>query len=181
MIITRTDSQVYPYPPAMTWFLILIMAIAIQYVCTIYFVTMRTRLRVFTPEFMEQFRTEHATAFPDQKMPQFGYPDCGNGRYGKKLAYADWYAMNNAQRAQGNFLEQITFITMLSVVSAIGYPWVSIALFAAYQVGRAIFTIFYAKSGPNSRIAGALIMDVAILGQLGLSIASIVQICQQTK
>ena len=162
MIINRLESQVYPYPAEMTWFLILIVAIAIQYVITIYAVTMKTRLRVFNPEFMEQFKTEHSEAFPDQKMPQYGYPDCGNGRYGKKLAYADWYAMNNAQRAQGNFLEQITFITGMSIVSAIGYPWISFALFATYQLGRMIFTICYAKSGPNSRIAGALLMDLAI-------------------
>ena len=142
--------------------MLLVVAIAIQYVVTVYAVTMRTRIQVFRRHFMKQFAAEHEKAFPGQKLPEFGYPDCGNGYYGKRLAYADWYRMNNAQRVQGNFLEQITFITGVSIVAALAYPWYAMYLFVAYQVGRLIFSVCYSSGGPNTRIFGALLMDLAI-------------------
>ena len=70
------------------WVLFLVMAIALQYLFTIYFVTMRSRLSAFNKAFMQQFNDEHSKAFPGQtKAPEYGYPDTGNGRYGMKLAY----------------------------------------------------------------------------------------------
>ncbi len=53
-----------------------------------YAFTMRARANAFTKEFMKKFAEEHAAAFPNRpNVPEFGYPDCGNGRYGKALSY----------------------------------------------------------------------------------------------
>ena len=61
---------------------------------------------MFRRTFMSQFDKEHSEAFPHlDKAPEFGYPDCGNGYYGKRLPYQDWLTMNNGQRVQINFLE----------------------------------------------------------------------------
>lgn len=128
---------------------------------------MRARIKVFTKEFMQTFAKEHAEAFPDRpNPPQFGYPDTGNGRYGKALPYLDWYDMNNGQRVQINFLEQITFIIGMSVIAALqkDCTWYAFGFLAAYSCGRLIFTFGYTMAGPGGRLAGAILMDLAILG-----------------
>ena len=106
----------------------------------------------------------HCVAFPQRpEPPQWGYPDSGNGYYGKRLSYGNWYDMNNGQRAQINFLEQITFIISITVISGFYYPWWAFGLITAYWIGRLVFTMGYTKAGPNARLPGALIMDLAIL------------------
>lgn len=61
-----------------------------------YFITMAARIKAYTKEFMAQFAEEHAKAFPKRpEPPQWGYPDTGNGTFGKKLPYKQWYDVNN--------------------------------------------------------------------------------------
>ena len=114
--------------------------------------------------------------------PQWGYPDTGCGRYGKALPYADWYAMNNGQRAQINFLEQFTFIVGMAVIAALYKPcaWYSFAFLVVYWVGRLLFSLGYTKAGPNARLPGAIAMDLAILALLCTAIASFSKLIQQT-
>ena len=118
---------------------------------------------------MRKFDEEHQKAFGLPKAPQYGYPDSGNGRYAKQLPYADWYKMNNGQRAQINFLEQITFILVCSLVASLSFPEYAFWLQIGFIVGRFLFTVGYTSSGPNARLPGALIMDVCILAALVLS------------
>ena len=74
-----------------TWCLIILMALMWLYIVTIYFCTMRIRLRVFNKEYMSQFADEHRAAFPEKPdPPQYGYPDTGYGWYGRKLDYYQW-------------------------------------------------------------------------------------------
>ena len=76
--------------------LIVVCLLVMQYAFTMYFFTMAARIRVFTVEFMDQFKQMHCVAFPHRpEPPQWGYPDTGNGFYGKKLSYEHWYNMNN--------------------------------------------------------------------------------------
>ena len=89
-------GNTYPYTTSVTNLLALTILIAIQYILTSYFVTMRARVKVFNKEFMAQFDQEHKNALGQSaSVPKFGYPDCGNGYYAKKLSYADWFYMNN--------------------------------------------------------------------------------------
>ena len=83
--------------------------------------------------------------------------------------------MNNGQRAQINFLEQITFIIGMTLLTAAhsDYDWYAVELLAAYSVGRFIFTLGYTKAGPNARVPGAIIMDLAILALLVLAFKSV--------
>lgn len=133
---------------------------------------MATRIKVFNEAFMQKFSQEHEEAFKDRKLPKFGYPDTGNGKFGKALPYADWYKMNNGQRAQINFLEQITFILGTGLISAFEPTcvWWAFGFLATFWVGRILFSIGYTSKGPGGRLAGAIIGDVAILGLIVLSI-----------
>ena len=68
MQIVRVPEAEYKIPKELLWCLILAMAIVLQYVFTIYFVTMRIRIKTFTRKFMEQFDEQHREAFPGQEQ-----------------------------------------------------------------------------------------------------------------
>ena len=100
MKITAVPESQFDIPKEYKWVLLVVCAILLQYALTMYFFTMRARIQVFRRSFMRQFDEEHAKAFPGQeKAPEFGYPDTGNGYYGKRLPYDQWFKMNNGQRA----------------------------------------------------------------------------------
>ena len=71
--------------------------------------------------------------------------------------------MNNGQRCQINFLEQITFIITTGLITSISYPTYALYGLIAWFFGRAFFTIGYTAKGPQGRLVGALIMDFAML------------------
>ena len=129
------DPQKLPYSSGVTWVLLFVCLLAVQYFLTMYLVTMRARMRTLTKDHMKQFAKEHSEAYGGQKPPQFGYPDSGNGRFAKKLPYLDWYDMNNGQRAQINFLEQITFVVGLALIMAANQKnrWASGVILAVYS------------------------------------------------
>ena len=86
------DASQFKIPKELMFTLVVVFALVIQYIITMYTVVMRVRLQVFRRKFMNQFDAMHKKAFPDKaKAPEFGYPDSGNGFYGKKLAYPDWF------------------------------------------------------------------------------------------
>ncbi len=66
----------------------------------------------------------------------------------------------------------------MSVIAALysACTWAAFCLLAAYSVGRLLFSFGYTKAGPNGRIVGAIIMDLAILGQLITAIVSIAKL-----
>ena len=82
--------------------------------------------------------------------------------------------MNNAMRVQHNFLEQITFFATVSLVAALAKPAIAAGFLFCYCLGRYVFGAGYLMKGPNSRIAGAIAVDIGIFGQLGLAIYSVV-------
>ena len=149
-IVALPQGTPYPYEQKMTLMFILFFLLAGQYVVTTYAVTMRIRTRVFNSDFMQKFKEEHEKAFPGKQPPTHGYPDTGCGRYGKALSYKDWYDMNNGQRCQQNFLEQITFILGISLVAALqpDCTWAAFGILAAYVIGRFVFTLGYSRFGP---------------------------------
>ena len=67
MQIVRVPEAEFKIPKELLWCLILAMAIILQYVITIYAVTMRARIQVFSRKFMEQFDEVHREAFPGQE------------------------------------------------------------------------------------------------------------------
>ena len=84
---------------------------------------MRARIGIFRRRFMNQFDKQHTAAFPwSSKAPEFGYPDIGNGFFGKKLPYPEWFKMANGQRCQINFLEHLTFAILAPLIISLSYP-----------------------------------------------------------
>ena len=148
-----------------------LIAIAIQCIFT-GFVAGGGRRKAFSKEFMEKhFGEEHKKAFGGSP-PKQGYPDMGNGRFSDKLDYKTWYNFNNRQRAHYNFVEQIGSVVALLIVAGIGYPEVSSILGWFYFAGRLLFTAGYVAKGPNARVAGALILDIGLIGLIIVSVLS---------
>mmetsp|Transcript_29264 Transcript_29264/g.39558 ORF Transcript_29264/g.39558 Transcript_29264/m.39558 type:complete len:106 (-) Transcript_29264:78-395(-) len=98
----------------------------------------------------------------------WGYPDTGNSYYASKLPYDKWYSLNNTYRVQNNFLESITYAILMSIACGIKYPYYTAIAQGCYIVGRFLFTLGYTIAGPNARIPGALLVDVAIFWWVGL-------------
>ena len=133
---------------------------------------MGARTKVFTADFMKQFDKEHQAAF-GKNAADMGYPDTGCGRYSKKLAYQDWYAMNNGQRAQMNSLEQLTLVVLLPLVAGIVYPLPAMVLQCSYIVGRFLFGFAYTSKGPNARLYGIAFMYLSVLAMLVMTCLSL--------
>ena len=180
MKIVAVPSDQFTFQKEQLWIYIICLASCIMYIVVAYAITMRIRMQVFDRKFMEQFDKEHAEAFgtegfgSSKQAPEFGFPDSGNGRFAKKLPYADWFRMNNGQRCQVNFLEHITFAILGPVVGGFAYAWWGLGCAILIFVGRLIFTIGYSIGGPGWRIPGALLMDLGLFASfILLMIASI--------
>lgn len=96
----------------------------------------------------------------------------GCGRYAAKLSEADWLHFNNAQRAHYNFVEGVATYIVMILAAGIYYPIYASIMGVLVLVGRMLFAIGYVSAGANGRLAGALLVDVALLGLLGLSLCS---------
>lgn len=101
------------------------------------------------------------------------HPDPGLGRFADKLSVEDWMALNTAQRAAGNYLEQQTAIVTLLLLSGLFYPLFAASIGAVYMVGRYLFsTGIQSKSGTSGRAKGFFICMLCHLALLGCTIFS---------
>ena len=130
------------------------------------------RKKTFTEEWMkENFGQEHREALNDDIKGQ-GYPDMGNGIYSQKLSYKQWYEFNSAQRAHYNYVEWIASTLALILIAGVYFPVPSAALGLGVFLGRLIYAIGYAIGGPQGRLIGVLINDLAFLGTFVLAFIS---------
>ena len=111
---------------------------------------------------MKQFEQEHQEAFGCSPDP-YGNPDNGNGYYAEKLTYKQWYDFNNGQRAHYNFLETFTPLAVMHFICAINLPFLAMICGFGCVLGKILYSVGYMSGGPQGRIAGALIVDVALL------------------
>ena len=73
---------------------------------------------------------------------------------------------NNYQRAHYNYLEQIIFILLATLISSFQLPSEAGILAIVYSVGRVFYSWGYYHD-PNKRLFGALIVDLSLLGLIG--------------
>eukprot|EP01113_Clastostelium_recurvatum_P031150 TRINITY_DN385_c0_g1_i2.p1 TRINITY_DN385_c0_g1~~TRINITY_DN385_c0_g1_i2.p1 ORF type:complete len:177 (+),score=45.29 TRINITY_DN385_c0_g1_i2:479-1009(+) len=123
------------------------------------------RKTVFTKKFFE-------TNFPELKgkyNPQ-GYPDMGSGKYSQKLSFDHWLLFNNAQRVHYNFIEHLTLIITVLLVSGIFFPKYALWAGIAYSIGRVLYGLGYKNGGASARVPGALILDVSLVSLFGMAV-----------
>ncbi len=68
-----------------------------------------------------------------------GYPDCGNGVYADKLTYEEWFRFNKVNRGHLNFLESVTIVTFVILVSGLEFPRAAVILGSLYALFRPLY------------------------------------------
>ena len=126
----------------------------------------RLRRQYFNKAFFEAH-------FPKlQETCRAGYPEMGSGRFADKLSDEQWLAFNNAQRAHGNYLEQLPAILLLLLVNGLTVPRLAVPMGVVYMVGRHVYGEGYRNQGPVGRVAGSRLMYIAVLSLLAASVYS---------
>ncbi len=134
------------------------------------------RGRLFNDAFYEQasvkaLTEEHKKATGEVRLPRGGYPDMGSGRYSALLDYKGWWDFNNAQRSHLNYVETApSVLAFLAISATTCNPQWAAALGASYIIGREVYRVGYSSAGPQARLYGAVIFDIALLGLLGTSV-----------
>jgi hypothetical protein len=137
----------------------------------------RVRGKVFTPQFLEQFKDAHQQAFGNTDVTaSFGYPDMGNGYYAQKLDYKDWIYFNKAQRVHYNYLEIIAPVMAFIFIGGIRYGLISAIFGFIFFVGRLFSIAYMSDKGARHplRSVSALLCDISFLANFVIAlIASI--------
>ena len=76
--------------------------------------------------------------------------------------------MNNGQRCQLNFHEQLPIVIISALLAGLRFTHLTFYLLIAYCVGRMAYNIGYMQS-PNKRVVGAIIQDIAVLSLIVMS------------
>ena len=100
----------------------------------------------------EKFGKQHEEALNGQKIEKGGYPDHGSGRYSMELGYKGWMEFNKAQRIHYNYLESISQIITMMLVSGLQYPITTAIIGSVYVVARIWFQVGYSLYGPKGRM-----------------------------
>ena len=94
-----------------------------------------------------------------------GYPDCGSGRYSDKLTYEEWVNFNKAQRGHLNFLETVTIVCFLVLVTGLVMPWAAMILGGIYGAFRPLFFL-------RNRLVGFIPGVLCLFSLFGTSLYS---------
>lgn len=130
------------------------------------------RRKAFPEDFMkENFGEIHRTEIGEE-VRYMGFPDTGSGRYSEKLDYTRWFNFCCAQRAHGNFVEQIGIVVPLLLISGVFFPLITACIGFCYFLTRLYYLYTYRNDGTDSLesisyIFMLLIINLAILTILG--------------
>ena len=102
------------------------------------------RGKIFNKQFMEENFGRMIMDDPnmqqaDTRNLKGGYPDTGSGVYADKLTYEQWFTWNKSNRGHLNFLETVTIVCFLVLVTGIEMPWTAITLGSIYGAFRPLF------------------------------------------
>ncbi|KAH8194915.1 hypothetical protein TruAng_010918 [Truncatella angustata] len=85
------------------------------------------------------------------------------------------FKFNCAQRAHGNFVENVTPFLGALLISGLRYPTASAALGAAWVIGRVWYAAGYVSRGPPGRIGGFTISSLSDLALKAMALWTGVQ------
>ena len=128
----------------------------------------RLRSSVFSKQYMEEnygrvHMDDPDLAKEDTRDLKGGYPDNGAGRFSEKLSYHDWIYFNKTVRGHMNFIETVTIVTFLVLVTGIELPWTAITLGGIYGAFRPLFFM-------KNRLVGFIPGVLCLFGLFGTSL-----------
>jgi len=113
---------------------------------------------------------DKASALHGVKWEKNGYPDMGNGPVGRLLSYEKWSRLAWAQRAHYNGVEGVTSAVTFTLIAGLGLPTAAAISGFIIVVGRMLYGMGYRSRGPGGRFTGALMFNLAVLANFGMSI-----------
>mmetsp|Transcript_13615 Transcript_13615/g.19518 ORF Transcript_13615/g.19518 Transcript_13615/m.19518 type:complete len:171 (+) Transcript_13615:131-643(+) len=99
-----------------------------------------------------------------------GHPDNGLGRLSSKLDFISWIKLQNAQRVHLNYLEGLTPAIANLLLAGLFYPITSASLGVLNLVGRQLYASGYRAKGPDGRLYGFLLINIAQVSFTGMGI-----------
>ena len=140
------------------WVLLIVMVQILHYLIVVIGAG-KPRSKLFTQEWMqEHFGQIHSEELDGQQIIKGGYPDHGSGRYTMKAGYAAWMEFNKAQRVHYNYLEHISQMICMFLVTGLAYPKTTTVVASLYTAGRILFGVGYSLYGPKGRMAAVPII-----------------------
>jgi uncharacterized membrane protein YecN with MAPEG domain len=129
------------------------------------------RRQLFSDEFMKREFGDIHKKETGYEAPRLGYPDQGFGRYSDKLSYKDWYRFASAQRAHGNFFEQVGIVIPMILIGGCEDGRIAGALGWAYFIGRIMYSLGYAgEKGSEGRTIGGTVITFSMIGLIALAL-----------
>ena len=83
---------------------------------------MGQRKKHFSKEWLDAEFKEISVKETGAEPAKSGYPDCGNGRFSKKLSLGQWLEFNNTMRTHLNFVEVLPVFTFLIIAAGFFNP-----------------------------------------------------------
>ncbi len=146
------------------------LAIVAEYFFISLVIPMQARNKAFPYHWLKaNFGEDHVNAF-SEKIPKQGYPDLGDGHYGKTLSYRSWYELSVAQRTAYNYMEQLPIILFSTMVAGMVWWIPATCLAGLFFFGRILFTIGMTSSkGTSARFPGFAILMLGLFPQMILA------------
>lgn len=103
------------------------------------------RKSLFNKDFLlENFGNIHNKAFGTEINEfDYGFPDCGNGYYSKKLKFEDWYELNQLKRIYESGIDMLSIFLFIHFIISLIYPKFSIFISFLFLLGRVSYFVYY--------------------------------------
>ena len=133
-------------------------------------------------KYMENFKEDHRIAFSGAKeMHPHGDPDNIDGWYSTKLSYREWYELASAKRAHQDHVEAMPYATVLTLLGAIKYPWVTLGFSTLYLIGSYLVSREYLRKGANTgpKCLGRALSKYGLYVMTGVAMASAIVLIKE--
>ena len=148
----ESEWKIFVISDAYRWNLVVTLAMVIHYFVLVQ-IAGAPRKKLFNKDWMEEnFGEEHKQALNGASIGAGGYPDHGSGRYTMKLGYKGWMEFNKAQRIHYNYLESISQILCMMIISGLYFPIATACIGGVYLFARIWFQLGYMLIGPKGRM-----------------------------
>ena len=115
---------------------------------------MGKRKEHFSEEFLEKNFGQECLKETGKKVPKYGYPDTGNGRFSRAWNVSQWLDFNKTMRTHLNLVELFPFLMYIILLGGVFDPWAAGMAGYLICIGRILYYFGY-RISPNFRSIAA--------------------------
>ena len=116
---------------------------------------MGKRKEHFSEEFLEKNFGQECLKETGKKVPKYGYPDTGNGRFSRAWNVSQWLDFNKTMRTHLNLVEIFPLLVFILLTAGAFNPWHAGLAGYLIVVARVLYYFSY-KWAPNMRWIGGI-------------------------